>query len=225
MSYSGMGGNNNPDPITSISGQQSAQNYGFVDPTGSVNQFKNSLYGSGGAVSGGALGTYNQNANNVMNQVAGLSGPLQQTLSGIASYQANNALNAAGSNFANQGALGSGAAAQAFGNAIAQPFAQAQSQLQQGQLQAGSSALQSLMGVSGQAYNTGLNNASNLMEHTSGLVAPTYMTNPAYTAQQQQQQGKNGTLGGLGGAAAGSVLGPIGTAVGGSIGNSLTSGK
>ena len=184
----------NPDPITSISGQQSAANYGFVDPYGTTKQFQNALYGSGGAVSGGALGAYNQNADSVLNKIAGLSGPLQQTLSGIANYQANNALNAAGSNFANLGALGSGAAAQAFGQAIANPFAQAQASLQSGQLQAGSGALQSLMGVSGQAYNTGLNNASNLMENSSSLVAPQYMTNPAYTAQQQQQQGKNGTL-------------------------------
>ena len=123
------------------------------------------------------------------------------------------------------GALGSGAAAQAFGQAIASPFAQAQASLQSGQLQAGSGALQSLMGVSGQAYNTGSNNASNLMENTSGLVAPTYMTNPAYTAQQQQQQGKNGTLGGVAGGAAGSLPGPIGTALGSSVGSSLTSGK
>jgi hypothetical protein len=220
-----MGGNNNPDPISSISGQQSAANYGFVDPYGTTKQFQNALYGSGGAVSGGALGAYNKNADSVLNKIAGLSGPLQQTLSGIASYQANNALNAAGSNFANLGALGSGAGAQAFGQAIAQPFAQAQAQLQQGQLQAGSGALQSLMGVSGQAYNTGLNNASNLMENTSALVAPTYMTNPEYTAQQQKDQGKSGQLGGLAGGAAGSLLGPVGTALGGSLGSSLTSGK
>jgi len=177
-----------PNPISTISGQSGAQNYGFVDPYGTSTALQSALYGTGGAVSGGPLGTFNTNVNPVLGQVAGLSGPLQQTLSGLANYQANNALNATASNFANQGALGSGAAAQAFGQAIANPFAQAQAQLQSGQLQAGSSALQSLMGLSGQAYGQGLGQAGNLMEHASGLVAPTYYTNPAYTASQQGKQ-------------------------------------
>jgi hypothetical protein len=225
MSYAGMGGNKSPDPISSISGQQSAANYGYVDPYGITAQLKNNLFGGNSPLQSGPMGVYNQNSDQILGQIAGLSGPLQQTLSGLANYQANNAANAVGSNFANQGGLGSGAAAQAFGQAIANPFAQAQAQLQSGQLQAGGSALQSLMGLSGQSYGQALGAGSNLMEQTSALVAPTYMTNPAYTADQQKQQGKNGTLGGIGGAAAGSLLGPVGTALGGSLGNSLTSGK
>ena len=39
--------------------------------------------------------------------------------------------------------------------------------------------------MSGQAYGQGLTNASSLMEHASGLVAPQNYTNPAYTSQQQ----------------------------------------
>ena len=213
-----MGGGSSANPISTITGQTSAGQYGFTDPYGTTPQLQNSLYGTGGAVSGGAMGTYNANANNVMNQVAGLSGPLQQTLSGIANYQANNALNATASNFANQGALGSGAGAQAYGNAIAQPFAQAQSQLQQGQLQAGSSALTSLMGTSGQAYTSGLNNASNLMEHSSGLVAPVNYTNPAYTAQQQ---GKGDVLGAGAGLAGSALGGPLGAALGNNLATSI----
>ena len=169
------------NPLTTITGQTSAGQYGFVDPYGTTGQLQNALYGQGGAISGGPMGTYNANANGVMGQIAGLSGPLQQTLSGIANYQANNALNNVGSNFANMGALGSGAGAQAMGNAIAQPFAQAQAQLQGSQLQAASGALNNLMGVSGGAYSAGLGQGGNLMEHTSGLVAPQTMTNPAYT--------------------------------------------
>jgi hypothetical protein len=188
------------NPISTITGQSSASNYGFVDPYGVTGQLQSSLYGPGGAVSGGPLGTFNQGANSVMGQIAGLSGPLQQTLSGMAQYQANNALNATASNFANQGALGSGAAAQAFGQAIAQPFAQAQSQLQQSQLGAAGGALQSLLGVSGSAYGQGLQQGGNVMEHASGLVAPTYYTNPQYT---QQAQGKQGAQGAGKGAASG----------------------
>ena len=216
-----------PNALSTITGQQAASQYGFTDPYGSASSMNNLLFGSngsGGSLSGGALGLYNQNANSVMNQVAGLSGPLQQTLSGIANYQANNSLNAAGSNFANMGALGSGAGAQAFGQAVAQPFAQAQSQLQSSQLQAASGALQTLMGVSNSSYNNALNQGGNLMEHTSGLVAPTYYTNPDYTAAQQQksqQQGKANSIGqgilttglsALGGGSGSSAAGLAGTA-------------
>ena len=197
------------NPISTISGQTSAGQYGFVDPNNTTGALQNSLYGAGGAVAGGPMGTYNQNANGILGQVAGLSGPLQNTLSGIANYQATNAANAVGSTFANQGALGSGAGAQAFGQALANPFAQAQAQLQQGQLQAGSGALNSLMGISGGAYNSGLNNASNLMEHSSGLVAPTNYTNPNYTMA-------SGVLNNL--ASAGKNSGP-------SMASALSSGK
>ena len=113
------------------------------------------LFGSGSPLMGGPLGTYDQNAGNVLGQVAGLSGPLQQTLSGIANYQANNALNSTAQNFSNMGGLGSGAAAQAFGKAIASPFAQAQGSLQSGQLQAGSGALHHV-GKQRKAYGTSL---------------------------------------------------------------------
>ena len=218
-----MGGSANP--ISTITGQTSAGQYGFTDPYGVTPQLQNSLYGTGGAVSGGPMGTYNANANGVMNQVAGLSGPLQQTLSNTAAYQANNALNTVGSNFANQGALGSGAAAQAMGQAIANPFAQAQAQLQQGQLQAGSGALNNLMGISSSTYNTGMNNASNLMEHASGLVAPQNYTNPQYTSQQQGKGAAQGLGTGLATAGGTALLGPIGGALGGGIANAITGGK
>ena len=204
------------NPISTISGQSSASQYGFTDPFSASANMNSTLYGSngsGGLLSGGPLGTYEQYANPVMSQIAGLSGPLQQTLSGIANYQANNALNSTASNFANIGGLGSGAGAQAFGQAIAQPFAQAQAQLQNSQLSAASGALSSLMGVSGQAYNTGLGQAGNLMEHTSGLVAPTYYTNPAYTAVQDEQAQQKASAQGKGNAMLQTAMGnPSGTA-------------
>ncbi len=204
--------------VQTLSGQSGAANYGFIDPYGVTSNLQNTLYGTGGAVSGGPMGTYNANATPVMGQIAGLSGPLQQTLSGIARYQAQNALNATGSNFANQGALGSGAAAQAFGQALANPFAQAQSQLQQGQLQTAGSALQQLMGVSGSTYGQGLQAGSNLMEHASGLVAPTYYTNPG-TAGKLTGAGI-----GLGGNVAGQLAGPTLGATGSSIASALGKG-
>ena len=201
-----------PDPTITTSGADSAKQYGFVDPMGTSSALNANLFGNGSVLSGGPMGTFNQNIGNV----TGLTGPLQQSLSGIANYQANNALNATASNFANQGALGSGAAAQAFGQAIANPFANAQAQLQQGQL----GLANSLMGASTSAYGQALGAGSNLMEHTSGLVAPTTMTNPAYA---QQQQGKSGLAGGLGGGLGTALGGPVGGAIGSQIGKGASS--
>jgi hypothetical protein len=183
-----------------ISGQEAASHYGFVDPLSAAANMSESLYGANGAVSSGPMGVYNQNANGVMSQVAGLSGPLEQTLSGIASRMSNRALDTTASNFANTGALGSGAGAAAMGEAMASPFASAQAQLQGSQLNAASGALQQLLGVSSNAYTSGLGAATGLMENTSGTVAPQYMTNPRYAAQQQ---GKQALLGGLGSAGPG----------------------
>ena len=200
--------------MITIPGQTSAGQYGFVDPYGVTQGLQNSLYGAGGGIAGGPMGAFNAN----LGQVTGLTGPLQQTLSGIANYQANNALNSTAQNFANQGALGSGAAAQAFGQAIANPFAQAQAQLQGQQIGAANNLAQ----ISGNAYNNALQAGSNLMEHASGLVAPTMMTNPAYAAQQQGKQSVTGGLsGGLGTGLGLTLGGPIG----GAAGSAITRGK
>jgi hypothetical protein len=187
------------DPISSISGKAAAKDYGSVDPYGNAAALKSLLYGAGGTLAGGPMGVFDQNAQNVIGQLAGLSGPLADTLTGLAGQESAGALNAAGSNFANLGALGSGAAAQAFGQAIANPFAQAQASLQGQQLSAGSGALGQLLGVSSNAFGQGLGAGTNLMENTSGLVAPQYMTNPKFASQAGKQQGWQGALtGGLG---------------------------
>lgn len=187
------------NPITSISGQSAANQYGYVDPYGTTSALYSSIYGANSPLSGGALGLYNANADSIINQISGNTGALATTLNQTAARQANQALDSAASNFANMGALNSGAAANAFGEAIASPFANAQAQLQNQQLSAGSNALQSLLGLSGSNYATGLGAASGLMENTSGLVAPQYMTNPQYASQQQGKQSVTGALtGGLG---------------------------
>jgi hypothetical protein len=184
------------DQLMGISGQAAAQNYGMVDPIGAAANLSRSLYGINGGVSAGPMGVYNQNANNVMGQISGLSGPLQGTLSDIAQYQSNNALNGVASNFANMGALSSGAGMQAMGQAIANPFANAQAQLQGSQLQAAGGALQSLLGLSGGAYGNALNSGNALMAAMSGTVAPQYMVNP-------KAAGKNATDSTIAGGAAG----------------------
>jgi len=176
--------------MSSVSGQTLAQQYGFVDPLSSAAGLSSSLYGPGGAVANGPMGVYNQNANGVMSQVAGLSGPLEQTLSGIASRMSNRALDTTASNFANTGALGSGAGAAAMGEAMASPFANAQANLQGQQLSAASGVLQQLLGLSGNTYNAGLGAATGLMENTSGTVAPQLYTDPAFAMMMQDKAGK-----------------------------------
>jgi len=173
-----------------ISGQEAASHYGFVDPLSAAANMSESLYGANGAVSSGPMGVYNQNANGVMSQVAGLSGPLEQTLSGIASRMSNRALDTTASNFANTGALGSGAGAAAMGEAMASPFANAQAQLQGSQLSAASGVLQQLLGLSGNTYNAGLGAATGLMENTSGTVAPQLYTDPQFAMMMQEKAGK-----------------------------------
>ncbi len=194
------------NPISTISGQSSASNYGFVDPYGTSSALQSALYGGTNPLA--------TNAQSIAANAAGQTGQLQNLLSQTAAYQAQNALNTTASNFANQGALGSGAAAQAFGQAIANPFAQAQAQLQQSQLGAYSSALSN-------AYNSNLQGASNLMEHASGLVAPTYYTNPEYTQQAGKQQQASGLGKGAGASAGSQLLGPTLGGLGSGLSNAL----
>lgn len=173
------------NPISMISGQDKLGSYSFFDPLGAsagLNTRTNALLDQG------PMGTFNTNAGNVAGILSGMSGPLEGTLTGIAQRQAGSALDFAGQNFANMGALGSGAASKAFGEAIASPFAQAQAQLQSSQLGATGNALSSLLGVSGNAYGQGLQTAGGLAQNTSGQVAPSYLTNPAWAVQMQQLQ-------------------------------------
>lgn len=176
------------NPVSVLGGPEAASQYGFVDQLGAGQNFSNAIHGQGGALAGGPMGTYAANKASVLGDMAGLSGPLAETLSSTARYFGENAMNAVGSQFANQGGLNSGAAAQAFGQAMANPFAQAQAQLQQAQLGAGAQGLSQLMGLSGAAYGQGLGAASDLSSQLAGLVAPQYMTNPNWAAQQQRNQ-------------------------------------
>jgi hypothetical protein len=153
-------------------------------------------------LSGDAMSLYNK----YLGSVTGQTGDLERSLTGIARRQADQGISAAGQNFANMGALNSGAAASAFGEAAANPFAQAQSQLQNKQLDLSSN----LMNASVGSYGQGLEAASNLMENTSGLVAPQYMTDPKYAAEA-----------GKGNAWAGAGAGALGQGVGGALGGLL----
>ena len=214
-----------PPPFITTTGQTSASQYGYVDESGAASDLQNSLYGnSSSGVSGGALGTYNANKDTILNDLSGSTSALGQTLNQVANYEANKAVNNTGSSFANQGALGSGAAAAAFGQAEAQPFAQAQESLQSLQSQEGSSALTSLMNNSTSAYNSSLSAASNLMENSSGLVAPTTMTDPVYTQEAGKNTANNSALISGGSNAIGTALGnKLGSYLGKAGGASATS--
>ena len=237
------------NPISTISGADSAKQYGYVDPTGAASSLASSLYGQNGAVSGslaalaptmsaaaggglntGFLDAFNKAAPGIAGTISGMSGPLAQTLSGTANYMANNALNATASNFANAGALGSGAASQAFGQALANPFAQAQAQLQGSQLQAGGGALSSLLGATQSAQasqnqtlasvlGSGTQAGGDMASTLSGLVAPQNYTNPQFASQNNLTSSL--LTGGLG--ILGSALGgPMGGALGGALAKGIT---
>lgn len=137
------------------------------------------------------------------NAVSGPNSQLQQSLNAIASRQAAEGVNAQAQNFAGMGALNSGAAMAAMGDAMANPYAQVQAQLQQNQLQgtlglmgnamnnyaqgnqfgaqnalqAGMANQNANMGLAqlyGQGYGNAMNQFGNLGNQFGTIVAPTY---------------------------------------------------
>lgn len=101
------------------------------------------------------MNQFNANQGGLVNAVQGANSPLQQSLNAIAQRQAAEGVNAQAQNFGNMGALNSGAAMAAMGEAASSPFAQAQAQLQQNQLQGSLGLMNNAMGQYGQAQQFG----------------------------------------------------------------------
>jgi hypothetical protein len=173
------------------------------------------LNGLGAASAGSLQGLSNnflsQNPADVANYVSGISGPLKQSLSQAAQYQANNALNTVGSNFANQGALGSGAAAQAMGEAIANPFAQAAASLQGSQLGAASSAMSNLINSQGGVTQSLLGGTSQL--GSSLLGAQSGLGSSLLSGTSGLNSSLLGSLGNVGSSTIGSTGSALGNAL------------
>lgn len=141
--------------------------YEFADPTG---QFQGAV-DQAGRLQGVGRGMMNQDPQAFMNQFQqaapgmsnlafGATSPLQQGLNAQAADQARRGAEMAGQEFANNGALGSGAAARAMGTAMAQPFADVQNQLGQQQVQ-----------LTGNLWNQGLGQFGGLQQQQESLGA------------------------------------------------------
>ena len=229
---------------TKVTDVGNPDDYKFMDPTGNYqgamdffsNEYNNNAKQMGEYAIQGA--SYDPNAYmqqflgqsaDLSNMVSGAQAPLQQSLNAIATRQA--ALGSEAALGAMPGAANSGAGMAAFGQAYADPFAQAQAQLQQNQLQGTLGLWNNALGLNQQgqmarsqfgmdAANLYGQQAANAANQYGGLAAgqgawyqPTYQT-PANT-------GPNWAAGGTGavsGAAAGSAFGPWGTGIGAGIG-------
>lgn len=198
--------------------------YQFLDPTGrygAATDFMQNEYNQNASQMGqyaGQAAQYDPNAymNQFMGQAEGLSNlvsgqnsALQQSLNAIAGRQAN--LGGEAALAAMPGAANSGAGMAAFGQAYADPFAQAQAQLQQNQLQgtlglwnnamglnAGNQQFQSqnyagLAGLYGDQANNALSNYGQMAQGYGTWYQPTY----------EKKEGLFGTLGNLGQVAGG----------------------
>jgi hypothetical protein len=150
--------------------------YQFLDPTGqygAATDFMQNQYNQNAQQMGqyGAQAAqYDSNAymNQFMGQAAGLSNlvsgensQLQQSLNAIAGRQAN--LGSEAALAAMPGAANSGAGMAAYGQAYADPFAQAQAQLQQNQLQG-------TLGLWGNAMNNNAQGQQFQAQNYSGLA-------------------------------------------------------
>lgn len=156
--------------------------YQFLDPTGrymgAMDQFSSQYQN---------LQDPNSYMNAFMNQQAGLANiaqgataPLSQSLAAVAEQRARQGGEQALA--AMPGARFSGAAMQAFGDAYAQPFAEAAAQTQAAQLGLTGNLWNNAMGNTAQSYQNALNLAGgmygNFAQGTGMQYSPTYQYQP-----------------------------------------------
>ncbi len=173
---------------------QYAGQVGDIQSSYDPNSYMNAFLGSVGGLS---------------NAVSGQNSQLQQSLNALASKQAAEGVNAQAQNFANMGALNSGAAMASMGEAMANPYAQVQAQLQQNQLQGTLGLMNNAMGnyasgyqaqgqqnlaaqqanqnanlnlanMYGQQYGNALNQYGNMGSQFGTIAAPTYQSTPGW---------------------------------------------
>ena len=165
-----------------------AKDVQFADPTGAWDQQYGNLNNAIAAQQGTAGGAYDPQAymDQFMGQQAGLANIAQgatsqlgQQLNAIAARNA--ALGSEAALAAMPGAANSGAGMAAFGQAYADPFAQAAAQTQAAQLNLTGNLWNQAMGANAQnqmyanqAYQNLLGMGQQAGMHTSGIVAPQY---------------------------------------------------
>ena len=171
-----------------------AEDYEFADPTGGyqkgMDQFTNMAnFGKdnllGFSDPNMAYNSFMSRAPGTLDFAAGATSPLTEMLNSLAAKEANAGIANAGTQFAGQGALHSGAAARAMGEASANPFAKVASDQQamqiglagnlMGQDLAGAYGFQNnAMNTYGNIYNSGMQGYGNMAAGQGGMVAPQY---------------------------------------------------
>lgn len=189
----------------------------FADPTGNygaaMEQFKSMFTGADGKFDPNkAFAAFQGQVPGMTQMVAGQTGPLSQMLNAQAQRSARLGGEAA---LSAMGGPNSGAAQAAFGDAYANPFAQAASQVQQAQLGLLAPMMQqSLQGQYG-LMEQGLGNYGAMAGKTGDLWNPTYVTEKGPLSYAMQGLGAGaGAMGLMGG----NPLVGIGAALGGLFG-------
>ena len=159
---------------------------------------------------GAFMNRFQHEAEGMANLAQGATSPLQQQLNALAAEQSQRGLDMASTEMAGMGALHSGAAQRAMGQAMATPFAEAQAQIGQqqvgltGQLMQQAGQRQNLEAqLASQLWGQGAGQMGQMGMHTSALEAPMIMTDEGASPMQ------GAISGGLGGAASGASLGAM----------------
>lgn len=158
--------------------------YKFLDPTGqysgAMNQFANQYQNLQDPTA--YMNAFMGQQQGLANMAQGATAPLSQSLSAIASQKARQGGEQALA--AMPGARYSGAAMQAFGDAYAQPFADAAAQTQAAQLGLTGNLWNSAMGNNAQGYQNALNlagqNYGQMANGTGAMYQPTYQYQPGF---------------------------------------------
>lgn len=203
--------------------------YSFADPTGQFERGTDAAqtmqrFGmdqfSAMTDPGAYMRRFQQDAEGMASLAQGAVSPMQQRLNALAADQAQQGLDMAATEMSGLGALHSGAAQRAMGQAMATPFAQAQADIgrQQvgltGQLMQQAGQRQDLeTQLAHQLFSQGTQQMGQMGMHAGTMVAP--------VLQEQASGGQRfgaGLQGAMGGAAAGAPLGPWGMAGGAAFG-------
>lgn len=202
--------------------------YAFHDPTGSFDQAMDaaqSMQGFGQQQLSermdpeAFMNRFQADAQGAANVAFGHGSPVQQQLNALAARQSQQGLDMASNEMAGMGALHSGAASRAMGEAMANPFAQVQAQMGQQQL----GMFGDFMNQAAGRQNLEAQLASQLWGQGAGLMGQLGQSASALEAPVYTERGPSGGLssilgGGMAGATGGAAFGTPGAIIGGGLG-------
>lgn len=162
----------------------SASDVSYVDPTGAASAMSDQLNQylsqfSGGMSNASDINTFLSQADQLSSLVNGSTSQLQQSLNKVAANEA--ALGGEAALAAMPGAANSGAGMAAFGSAYASPFAQAEAQIAENQLDLTGNLWGQQMSSNASLANSyasllsgALSDQTSIANNASGLYTPTY---------------------------------------------------